>query len=398
MKTSQFEKEGFSSARLNRISTVMQRYVDERKIAGTVTLIARHGNIVHFNSCGMADIENKMPMQLDTIFRIYSMTKPITSVAVLMLLEEGKIRLSDPISMYIPAFKKVKVLDETSGSGVRYVTPHREITILDLLTHTAGLSYGFDEDVYLDELYRKELWALVDNNPDLTLEACVQSVAQLPLAFHPGSRYRYSFATDVLGYLVQVISGLPFDKFFQQRIFSPLHMEDTDFYVPHEKVNRFSTIYGPDAQSGLKPTDAALTSRFTRPTNNPSGGSGLVSTAEDYFRFCQMLLNKGTYNGERILSRKAIELMTQNHLPEGIYPFDDKSSGFGLGVSILLDLGKSQCLGSIGSFGWGGAANTNFWIDPQEELIGILMLQYMPSDTYPIVPDFRNLTYQSLVD
>ena len=392
------EAEGFSSERLGRINTVMQRYIDEKKVAGIITLIARHGNVVHFEKIGMADIEAGRSMHFDSIFRIYSMTKPITSTAVLMLFEEGKFRLTDPISNYIPAFKDVKVLPNTPGTGVRYLKPEREISIHNLLTHTAGLSYGFDDNVYIDELYRKKLWSVVEKNPELTLQAFIERFAKLPLAFQPGTMFRYSFATDVLGYLVQVVSGMPFEEFLRERIFDPLGMSDTDFYVPPEKVDWFTSTYGPDEKAGLKVTDSSSTSRYTKPTHNPSGGGGLVSTTSDYFQFSQMLLNKGELNGTRLLSRKTVELMTTNNLPEGIHPFDDLSSGFGLGVSVLMDLGKSQMLGSVGNYGWGGAANTNFWIDPQEELIGILMLQYMPSDTYPIVPDFHNLTYQALID
>jgi len=395
MKIVKPETQGFSSERINRINAVIQRYVSEKKIAGVVSLIARHGDIVHFEKAGMADIETGKPMLLDSIFRIYSMSKPITSTAVMMLFEEGKFQLTDPISRYIPAFKEAKVLDNTSGSGVQYIKPVREVSIHDLLTHTAGLSYGFDENVYIDELYRKKLWALVEKNPDVTLQACIEKVSKLPLAFQPGTMFRYSFATDVLGYLVQVVSGMPFDEFLRSRIFEPLHMEDTDFYVPPEKVLRFTSVYGPDEKAGLKVSDPFDTSRYLRPTHNPSGGGGLLSTTSDYFQFSQMLLNKGELNGTRLLGRKTVEWMTSNHLPDGVNL--DTSSGFGLGFSVLLDLGKSPMLGSVGNYGWSGAANTNFWIDPQEELIGILMLQFMPSDTYPIVPDFRNLTYQALI-
>ncbi len=228
-------------------------------------------------------------------------------------------------------------------------------------------------------------------------------LAKLPLASQPGTRFRYSVATDVLGYVVQVVSGMPFETFLRQRIFEPLGMSDTDFWVPPEKVERFAANYGPDAQAGLKVIDPPATSHYTRAPKAPSGGGGLVSTAGDYLRFARTLLNRpaghiaSETEGARLLGRKTIELMTTNHLPEGVFSFDDPSSGFGLGVSVLLNLGKSQTLGSVGNFGWGGAANTNFWVDPVEELIGILMLQFMPSDTYPVVSDFRNLTYQALV-
>jgi CubicO group peptidase (beta-lactamase class C family) len=288
------------------------------------------------------------------------------------------------------------VLDNAPGSGVRQVNADRPITIRDLMTHAASLSYGFDP-VYIDDLHRQHIWGPMEANPNLTLADWIGEVAKLPLASQPGTRFRYSVATDVLGYLVQVISGMPFEAFLKQRIFEPLGMIDTDFWVPPEKVERFAANYGPDAETGLKVIDPPATSHYTRPSKAPSGGGGLVSTTGDYLRFAQMLLNKGELDGVRLLGRKTVELMATNHLPDGVYCFDDPSAGFGLGVSVLRDLGKSQTLGSPGNFGWGGAANTNFWVDPKEELLGILMLQFMPSDTYPVVADFRNLTYGALV-
>jgi len=388
---------GFSSQRLARINTVMQHYVDENKLAGIVTLVARRNEVVHLAKCGMADIDAGLPMEFDTLFRIFSMTKPITSTAVLMLYEEGRLRLTDPVSQYIPAFKDVKVLDYTEGSGVRQVDPVRPVTIRDLLTHTAGLSYGFDEGVYVDESVRKHVWTAMEANPDLTLEAFVAQVAKVPLAHQPGTRFRYSLATDVLGFLAQIISGMPFDDFLKRRIFEPLGMPDTDFWAPPEKIGRLAVCYGPAEGGGLQATNPRTMMDYTRHPKIPSGGGGLVSTIVDYLRFCRMLLNKGELDGVRLLGRKTVELMTTNHLPDGVHP-DDPAYGFGLGVNVLMDLGKSQTLGSIGSFGWGGAANTNFWIDPVEELIGILMLQFMPSETYPVAPDFRILAYQALVD
>ncbi len=392
------ESVGFSTERMGRISTVMRRYVDERKLAGMTTLVARRGQTVHFETCGMADVASGAPMRLDTLFRIYSMTKPITSTAVLMLFEEGRFLLSDPVAKYIPEFADIRVLDNSAGSGVRYVAPVRPISIRDLLTHTAGLSYGFDDNVYIDELYREQIWALRESHPELTLESFVQAIAKLPLAHQPGSAFRYSFATDVLGLLVQVVAGMPFEEFLRQRIFEPLGMVDTGFYVPAEQVGRFAATHGPDTEHGLKVTDAPATSDFARPTRLPSGGGGLVSSTSDYLRFAQMLLNQGQLDDVRLLGRKTVELMASNHLPAGVHPFEDTSSGFGLGVSVLLDPAQAQNLGSVGTFGWGGAANTNFWIDPREELIGILMLQFMPSDTYPVSPNFRTLVYQALVD
>jgi len=399
MNTTKPEKLGFSSQRLARIHTVMQRYVDEGKLAGIVTLVARRNQVVHFEKCGMAEIETGQQMEFNTLFRIYSMSKPITSTAVLMLLEEGQLRLNDPIGHYIPAFSNVKVLDDTPGSGGRLVEPIRPINIRDLLTHTAGLSYGFEDNVDIDELYRN-LWGQLDANPAFTLKDWIETLAQIPLAYQPGTRYRYSMATDVLGYLVEVVAGMPFAQFLQQRIFEPLQMPDTSFYVPEDKIDRFAATYGPGDQGGLQVSDASRTSHYTNPNKRASGGGGLVSTTGDYLRFAQMLLNQGELDGVRLLGRKTIELMTSNCLPPGVYLDNDpvRGAGFGLGVSVLLDLGRSNELGSLGNYGWGGAANTNFWIDRKEELLGILMLQFMPSETYPVRADFRNLVYQALVD
>lgn len=398
MKTVQPEEMGFCSKRLARINTVMQRYVDEQKLAGFVTLVARHGQVVHFEKFGMAEIETAKPMAFDTIFRIYSMTKPITSTAVLMLLEEGQLRLADPVAKYIPAFKDVKVFDN-NGSEIRLVDPVRPVTIHDLLTHTAGLSYGWEPYNAIDALYGK-IWEKLETDPQFTLQDWVEEIAKIPLAYQPGTRYRYSMATDVLGYLVQVVAGQPFETFLQERIFEPLGMVDTSFFVPEAKLSRFAATYGPGEQGGLTVIDAAQTSHYTNPQKRASGGGGLVSTTADYLRFAQMLLNKGELDGVRLLGRKSVELMTTNCLPAGVHLDNDPSRGvgFGLGVSVLLDPGKIQQLGTIGNYGWGGAANTNFWVDPKEALIGIVMLQFMPPDTYPVVVDFRNLTYQALVD
>ena len=392
------ETQGFSTQRLARICTAIDAYITAEKLAGVVSLVARRGHVVHFHTSGYAVRETSMPMREDTIFRIYSMTKPITSVAVLMLMEEGRLRLADPVAAYIPEFKDVKVLDASVDAGVRYSAPVRPPTIRDLLTHTAGLSYGFDEGVYIDRLYQQHVWKFWDEHPtEVSLDWLVKTIGTLPLASQPGAKYRYSMATDVLGGIVQVVAGEPFDHFLRQRIFGPLGMMDTDFYVPEHKLPRFAATYGPGEQSGMALVDGVETSHYTRPALCPSGGGGLVSTIGDYLRFAQMLLNRGELDGVRLLGPKTVELMTTNHLPPALHPFDDPAAGFGLGVSVLTELGQSNVLGSVGNYGWGGAANTNFWIDPKAELIGILMLQYMPSDTYPVVSDFRNLVYQALI-
>lgn len=394
------EELGFSSQRLTRINTKMQSYVDDNKVAGISTLVARRGKVVHFDHVGMADIEAKKPICADTIFRIYSMTKPITAVAALMLFEEGHFRLSDPVADYLPMFKEMQVLDGSEPLGARLVPAATPITIRQLMTHTAGLSYGFEPTFAADLPYRENVWKPADADPNLTLAEWVTAIAELPLAYHPGTSYRYSIATDVLGYLVEVISGQPFGDYLREHIFAPLGMEDTFFAIPAAKLDRFAINYGPNEEGGLKAIDLPQESDFARPTQHPSGGGGLLSTTPDYFRFAQMLLNRGELDGVRLLGRKTVELMTTNHLPDGMYVNMDSTSGLyhGLGVGILSDLGKGQMPGTVGSYGWGGAANTNFWIDPKEDLIGILMLQFMPANTYPVTPDFRILAYQSLVN
>jgi CubicO group peptidase (beta-lactamase class C family) len=386
----------FSPTRLNRISTVLSRYVESEKIAGIVALVACQEKTVYLKAFGLQDRDLNIPMKLDTVFRIYSMTKPITSAAVLTLMEEGLIRLSDPISAYIPDFKDPQVLSHLGGSTFELIPAKRGITIKDLLTHSSGLCYGFDEHSYIDLLYKRQIWAKFEKEL-YNLESFVKDIAQLPLAFHPGTAYRYSLATDVLGYLVQVVSGKKFGDYLQERFFDPLEMSDTGFMVPPEKVDRFSTVYGPGESGGMKTVDVCSESRYLKPPQFDAGGMGLVSTALDYFKFAQMLLNQGELKGRRYLSRKTVELMTTNHFPPGLHPWDDPSIGMGLGVSVLLEPGRSAGLGSRGNYGWGGAANTNFWVDPVEKMIGIIMLQYMPSDTFPIVADFRNMAYQALL-
>ena len=399
MQTVKPEQVGLSSERLKRIDVAMQQYVDESKIAGILTMVARRGRMVHAECFGMMDVEANKPMQFDTIFRIYSMTKPITSVAVLMLYEEGYFHLTDPISRFIPGFEDVKVLVKATESGLELADLERPITVWHLLTHTAGLSYGGDESDPVDRLYQKHGLRAVEQEPDTTLDQMIQELTQLPLAYHPGTAWRYSMATDVLGYLVQVVSGMPFEEFLKHRVFEPLGMVDTDFYVPEEKIARFAANYGPGEGDNLKVLDVPATSRFARPTRCPLGGEGLVSTAPDYMRFAQMLLNQGELEGVRLLGRRTVELMTMNHLPDNLHPDADPSLGFGLGAGVILDVVKSPVpMGSVGTYGWGGAANTFFWVDPQEELIGLLMCQLMPTGTYPVRPDFIVAVNQSIVD
>jgi len=402
MKTVAAEKVGLSSTRLQRISRVMQDYVDQHKLAGVLTTLARRGEVVHFECFGMMDIEADKPMQSDTIFRLYSMTKPITSVAVMMLYEQGSFQLYDNVSQCIPEFKGVQVFRKATSSGLELVEPEREMTIQDLLRHTSGLTYDFLDQTAVGDLYRQAGFEQASN-----LRELVQKLATLPLAAHPGTRWQYSMSTDVLGYLVEVLSGTSFDRFLEEQIFKPLGMIDTAFWVPPEKLDRFAAMYGPAEEgSGLTLIEAPGTSDYTKPPNWPRGGGGLVGTASDYMRFAQMMLNGGELDGTRLLSRKSVELMTTNHLPQHLLPFVltpdwkvyTEGYGFGLGFDVLMDVAQSHGAGSVGAFGWGGAASTDFWVDPKEELIGLIMPQFQPILYYPFVAQFNALAYQAIVD
>ena len=363
-----------------------EKYIENGKLAGIQTLIARKGKVVHFKSTGYRDIENKKKIEKDTIFRIYSMTKPVTSVALMQLFEQGLFQLADPVSKFLPEFKNPKVF--VSGSYPHFMTrpADREISIRDLLTHTAGLTYGFHYRTNIDHAYRK-VWSgpKGDNTdfsfPPLNLDNFSKSIANLPLEFSPGDKWNYSVATDICGRLIEVLSDMTLDEYFKKYIFKPLQMDDTGFYVPKNKISRFAACYERTPTEYLKLQDSgSKKSGYSKMPLHLSGGGGLVSTSEDYYNFCQMLLNGGTFKGKRILSRKTIELMTTNHLPgnqdmvtmgsEGSFSeIRYKGVGFGLGFGVNIDLADTQNSGSVGSFNWGGAASTFFWVDPEEELI-----------------------------
>jgi CubicO group peptidase (beta-lactamase class C family) len=399
MKATTLKKAGFSKSRLERLNAVMRRYVEENKFAGILTMIARRGRLIHFETFGRQDIAANKSMAEDTIFRIYSMTKPITSVAAMMLYEEGQFRLNDPVSAYISAFKEVKVLVKPGFAGLELAPPQREITIHDLFIHTSGLTYGFFENSPVEAMYR-------DNKilrPDTSNAEMMEALAKLPLLHHPGTAWQYSVSTDVLGRLVEVISGLSLDQFFQQRIFQPLGMHETGFHVPEDQLHRFTPIYTRAETGELKVVEAPEVNHYDRPCPRLSGGGGLISTASDYMRFCQMMLNGGELEGERVLGRKTVEFMTRNHVPSALLPIKSgpdpiRGSGFGLGFRVVIDVAQTGLLGSDGMYAWGGAANTSFWIDPKEELIGILMAQYMPAFQFPVTDDFITLTYQAIID
>ncbi|MDY0093717.1 MAG: serine hydrolase domain-containing protein [Candidatus Vecturithrix sp.] len=405
------EEVGLSTERLQRIRPIMQACVDQRQCAGVLTLIARRAQIAHLECFGMMDIEAGKAMQPDTIFRIYSMSKPMTSVAALMLYEEGRFRLHDPVSKFLPPFKNTKVLVKATEAGrLMLEDQERDMTIFDLLTHTSGLSYGFDPLCPIDKLYRKMYKELniLDHEDRLIhpygvfLADIMSELAKIPLRYQPGTRWHYGLSTDVLGYLVQVISDMPFDEFLQQRIFTPLNMQDTGFYVPTEKVDRFAAMYGPAEQGGLRLIDAPAASPYLQTQSFRSGGGGLVSTAHDYLQFAGMLLNHGEFNGVRLLSRKTVEFMTMNHLSENVLQPEFAAKypgyGFGLGVRMVRNVAQTGHIGSEGMFSWGGAAGTDFWVDPNEELIAIIMPQQLWDPSLKISLDFRVLTYQAILD
>ncbi len=382
------EKVGMSTSRLERITPVMQRYVDNGKIPCALTMIARGGRLVHFEKFGRQDIAAAKLITYDTIFRLYSMTKPITSIAVMMLYEEGHFQLTTPISEFVPAFKDMKVYTE---DGRAIVDAEREVTIKHLLTHTAGLIYDSNrEDHPIDRRYEEA---------DLyggDLVSMIEKLGGIPLIHQPGSAWKYGMSTDVLGYLVQIVSGMPFETFLKTRIFHPLGMNDTGFSVRVENANRYSKVYefgeNGELQAIEKVHAAAGPLSFFH-----SGGGGLQSTAPDYLRFCQMVLNDGELDGVRLLGRKTAELIRMSHVPPDWLAPERTGVGFGLGFSVVTDVAETHTLGSIGTCSWGGMASTTFWIDPTEDLIGIFMTQLVGADS-PFHAQFRVLTYQALTE
>ena len=372
------ETVGVSTERLNRIRPVMQSYVDKGNLPGFLTVVARKGKIVHFETIGMRDVENAKPVTADTIFRIYSMSKPITSVAAMMLYEEGHFQLGTPVSRFIPEFKNMKVYNEDQ---TEILDAKNDIKVKHLLMHTAGFTYGWGGKP-VDKHYR-ELKVLASGSK---LSDMVRKLSEIPLVHEPGQKWTYGVSTDVLGYLVEVVSGMPFEDFLQSRIFGPLGMEDTGFSVPIEKADRFAALYRPNKENGMDRIGEAPLAKDDV-SFFPSGGGGLVSTAGDYMRFAQMLLNGGELDGVRILGKKTVELMR--------YPHHD--NWFGLGFSVVTRKNPPNTLDSVGNYGWSGAAATTFWIDPEEDLTALLMTQLM-NNKYPIHQKFKVLTYQALTD
>jgi CubicO group peptidase (beta-lactamase class C family) len=393
------ETVGLSSERLRRLSAVMKRYVDEGKVAGVVTLVARGGRVAHLEAVGQADREANAPMRPDTIFRIASMSKAVTSVAAMMLVEEGRLGLADPVSRYIPSFKKTTVFmappaGAVAGSPLSVVPAKREITIRDLLTHTSGISYGYGPPEAMYKGANVYSWYFADKAEPVS--AAVDRLAALPFEAQPGEKYVYGFSTDVLGVVVEKASGLTLDEFFRTRIFTPLGMHDTHFYLPPAQKGRLAAVYAAK-EGGLERAPDPGTGQgayVEGPRQAFSGGAGLLSTARDFARFLQALLNGGELDGVRILGPKTVELMTSNHV--GTLQNEGRT-GFGLGFEVVEHLGRAGRYGSVGEFGWGGAYYTSYWADPQEDLVAVFMSQLLPSGGLDLQARFRTLVYQSIV-
>jgi CubicO group peptidase (beta-lactamase class C family) len=395
------ESEGMSTERLAQLRSGMKELVDQGRLAGVVTMVSRHGKVVEFDATGKRDIAANAPMQKDSIFRIYSMSKPITGVAMMMLFEEGKWQLNDPVAKYIPEFAKLKVYSTEANNNVVMKDQVHPVTMRELMSHSGGFTYGFFSGTAVDKL-QLEADLL---NPNNTLDEFIKRVAKLPLNSQPGTEWHYSISVDIQGYIVQKLSGMPFEEFLEKRIFKPLGMIDTAFYVPKEKLNRFAEFYSYDKDGKLQVVGVkdGLNHDFAAKPALSSGGGGLVSTATDYMRFCQMLLNGGQLDGVRILSPLSVELMHTNVLAPSV-PILAPGAGFGLDFAIYTDPVAAGGYYGKGSYWWGGAAGTWFWIDPVNDLIVLGMIQQAAGTGAAAaggVPDVRGLshawTYQAIV-
>jgi len=398
---------GLDAGRLERITQHLeQRYIEPGKIAGAQVTVTRHGTVGYFRSFGSMDLERGKPMADDAIFRIYSMTKPIVGVALMTLYEQGHFQLNDPVSRWIPAWRNLEVKEGAGG----LVRPQRQMTVRDTLMHMTGLGWGVDR---LDMNVFMEAMVKLRGGPGGTLTTMVENLAELPLEFHPGTRWLYGVSTDVVGHLVELMSGQPLDVYLQENIFGPLQMRDTGFSVPDASIDRFAANYARTGRKELRLIDDPETSAYRRHPSFLSGGGGLVSTSEDYLRFCQMLVNGGELDGVRVLGRKTVDLMRTNHLPsrdgapgqlrdfavEGGYGevgFD--GVGFGLTMAVGLGEAATQSIGAAGDYYWGGAASTIFWVDPNEDLAVIFMTQLMPSGSFNFRGQLRSLVYPSIID
>ena len=393
------ENVGVSSERINNLNSVLQNYVDDNSISGAVALVARKNKIVFFDAVGKSDIEKNKFMEKDAIFRIASQSKAIISVGVMILQEQGRLLISDELGDYIPEFKKTNVEELNKEGGYEIVDAKRPITIRDLLTHTSGIGYGYGLSKDLWEEAKIQGWYFADRNEPI-LET-VKRIASLPFEAHPGEKFVYGYNTDILGAVIEVISGQSLETFLQNRILTPLGMNDTHFYLPKSKVSRLATVYSSGDYGIVKaPVDGTMVSQgayVKGPRKSFSGGAGFLSTALDYAKFLQMMLNGGKFDGKRIISRKSIELMTTDHLDQATFEWT-KGTGFGLGFSVLTNLGLRGEYGTLGEYGWGGAYHSTYWVDPKEELLVVYLTQLIPAKKINDHGKLRTQVYQSLVD
>jgi CubicO group peptidase (beta-lactamase class C family) len=391
------ERAGMSSERLARLTTALDSYVQEEKLAGSVALVARKGRIVYHRAFGQRDREAGDAMRTDSIFRIASQTKGVIAVATMMLVEDGRLLLSDPLGKYLPEWMETSVAVPRQGGGYDVVRAKRPITIRDLLMHTSGVGYGMG--VAADAWQKAGIQNYYFSDRSEPIRDIVARMAKLPMDAHPGEQWVYGYSFDILGALVEVVSGQPLDRFLQERLFAPLGMNDTSFFLPPEKRNRLTAVYGLDADGRLfraPPEGPAGQGAFADgPRRTFSGGAGLLSTAQDYARFLQMLLNGGTYDGKRLLSRKTVELMTTDHLSPIVFR---PGVGEGLGFSVVTNVGQRGEHGSVGEFGWGGAYHSTYWVDPQEELVVVYLTQLNPAGDIDDFGKLRALIYQAIVD
>ena len=396
---------GVSIDRLRRLDAVLHSYVDAGKLPGVQTVVRRRGEVVHRDCYGCVDVEAGKPVRPDTLYRIYSMTKPITSVALMMLYEEGHFLMENPVSRWLPELADLSVWVDGTADAPQTRPLETPLTVHHVLTHTSGLTYGFQYQHPVDELYRRNDLGTF-GVPDFDLDECLRRLGRLPLLFEPGTRWNYSMSTDVCGALIERMSGERLDEFFRTRIFEPLGMHDTAFCALESQADRCSVLYVFAPGKGMQPMAPAAA--MTRRSAMLSGGGGLVSSTDDYLRFCQMLLNGGELDGVRLLSARTLRFMTANHLPGGrtlnemgqstFAETAMEGTGFGLGFSVLLDPAANQSLGTPGQFAWGGAASTAFWVDPVEDLTVVFMTQLLPSNTYPLRRHLQAGVYQALVD
>ena len=404
---SKAKSHGFSSERLARIDKLItEKYIGPGRMPCAQVLVARKGDVIHESVLGLRDVERGAKLTDDTVFRIYSMTKPVTSVALMTLVEEGLIALDDPVAKHIPAWKDLAVF--AAGLEPTFLTAPtaRPMQVVDLLRHTSGLTYGFQNRTNVDAAYRKLKLEEFQGGHDL--EGFVEKLAKLPLDFSPGEAWNYSVSTDVVGYLVQKVAGKPLGEVLHERIFKPLKMVDTGFFVREDQRSRLGACYNATPQGGLKLQDDPETSTYLKPPALESGGGGLVSTAADYMRFANMLVNRGELDGARILSPMTVRLMASNHLPGGkdlteisrslFSESTNAGVGFGLGFAVVFDPPKTLVPCSLGEFYWGGAASTAFWVDPVEQVTVVFMTQLLPSSTYPIRRELRTLVYSALME